>query len=314
MKVGIIEIGSRAVRTLVAHFSPDGRSHTEPTAAPFIHDIKIDSIEPRKVAAMLEAVVSFQKDIDQRECERRRTYGTALVRVLKGAQKYSIPDWIDKLEPDEEAKCAWAAGFLSSQARGIGGRCTIFDQGSGSAELISANWSDHGITDPVIDSIDEFSAQRLTARYKKSSKAFLAELQHTFNSYAGRLKLHAANGPRSELILMGSAATKLAFNIKHKRNDDDDYRRDVVDSTELTQDDVLRYYTKIWSVEQSDPGTARRAVDRRNTRSDEYEMVMSSGLTLYNLARWLRHSHITVSANGTRHGMGFLLSRDLYND
>lgn len=308
MSIGIIEIGSRAVRYMVARFAANGSLQIEFAPKPFPHEIFIDQIEEDKVATLFSVVDAFKRDVEMRGCSRVRIYGTALLRRLIDLPGYTLPSYVEVLSAEQEAICAWAAGFMSGHSKRAGSRFTIVDQGGGSAEIISGSWTGKELGDDFsFYALENASSQHLTQLYITWKDKYLSKLKPIIEDQSNSLKRHEAKDEKSELILLGSVATKLAFNIKHKRNENDDYRQKLVDGSLLKVKDISDYFNKMSKLYRLDPESARRALDRREIYSTEYEMIMSNAVFLMILALRLGYQEFSISANGTRHGMAFLM-------
>jgi len=59
--------------------------------------------------------------------------------------------------------------------------------------------------------------------------------------YDESLRGHEGSGAHPFLVLLGGAATKLGFNIKHKQNDAHDYDCALTERTLLTVQDIQSY-------------------------------------------------------------------------
>lgn len=304
-KIGVIEVGSRAVRYLVGYFELDGTFHTDRTAAPFIHDIMIDQIDQIKVDELLTAVDAYHRDLQTRECDGSIVYGTALCRRLREIGQ-TFPAYLKVFTPEQEAYGSWAAGFLSRRTQSD--FYTIVDQGSGSTEIISASWTAAGMSNVKTQSLD-FGSQRLASLYDEiGSKQFPKELLSLLDKSVQQFDTPAKKGGRGEIVCLGSAATKLAFNIKHKKDLNDDYRSGAVNGTKLNVSEIFKHHTEMSAMFREDPDRTRNWIDRR---VNEYEIVMSSSIFLMLMTIKYGFQDITVSANGTRHGVGFLIRRGL---
>jgi exopolyphosphatase/pppGpp-phosphohydrolase len=317
-RVGIIEIGSRSVRCMVAKFSSNGSFRAEPNEARnFVHGIDVDHIEPPKVADLWTQVDQFYKRLTEQQFDRIWVYGTELCRRLSKDASQRPPPYVTILNGEQEAISSWAAGFLSvrnpegylSVSQKEGHRYTIIDQGGGSAEFVSATWQRGTMTKWEHEHFDDLGNKKLAKLYTPPASDFSNFVRGYLDKCAQRLQLHIASHNTKGLILLGSAATKLAFNIEHKRDEDDDYNAHPVDGTRLTISQIADYYNKIARMYQHDPDKARRLVDRRH--AEEYEIVMSGAILIMLVSLRLAHDSVIVSGNSTRYGFGFLVARDL---
>ncbi len=308
--VGLIEIGSKSVRYMVATFDQAGAFRIDPRAKDsFVHDIDVDNPDETKVAKLWSKVEEFNEALAKIRCDQVLIYGTELCRRLeKRGQR--PPSFVSVFSGEQEAVGAWAAGFMSAQYRSSG-RYTIVDQGGGSTEIVSAMWTGRTIAGGHShESLDDLGSAKMAALYARNSDKFSTFVRPLLEKYDAKIKLHEANG-KTELVLLGTAATKLAFNIKHKRNDEDDYRPHDTDKTRLSIKEIADYYFKMDSIYKKDPERARYMLDRRAVTTNHYEEVMSGAIILMLISIRLGHQQVTVSVNSTRYGMGFLVALGL---
>jgi exopolyphosphatase/pppGpp-phosphohydrolase len=309
-RIGVVEIGSRYVRRMAAIFEPTGVFHADRDAAEqFPHFIDVNHIEQAKVITMWRKVEEFYEALKRARdpCDEIWVYGTELCRRLleKGDR---LPEYVRVFDARQEAIASWAAGFLGAHTRAADFRYTIFDQGGGSAELVSAIWTGTGLSKDEHETFD-LGSTRLAKNYTPSDERYVKFARKTLEEYAERIAPYEVKKPSEELVLLGGAATKLAFNIKHKKDENHDYSSYLIDRTRLKIDEIMEYYNYIWKIYQRDPEYARKLVDRR--KKDEYEIVMSGAVLMMLLAVKLGHRQVTVSKNSTGYGIGFLIARRL---
>lgn len=297
-RVGVIEIGSRYVRYVVGRFSPDGSFKKLNPHQPYKHEIDINNLDQDKVNMLWSKVAEFESDLQRQKFSEKYKLvcGTELCRQLS-----NVPSNVTLLSPSDEGLASWTAGFLTAYRRKRQGRFTVVDQGGGSMEIVSANWVG-AIERRMSDTFPELGSGRMAKVYAQIGHKFLEAVPAFLKVHDDEIERHRA----SELILLGSAATKIAFNKKHKRNDEDDYDPRRTDGTRLSLGDIEEYYTFIAEEYRKDPMRARNLVDRRTVNTNEYEIVMSGAVLLMQLARRLGHDQVTVSSKGTTVGLSFL--------
>ena len=314
-RLGFVEIGSYAVRRMVATFQPNGSFWLDGSKSyEYVHGIDVDSVDETKVAALWKVVQDLYKSLLDLELPAKDVwvYGTELCRRLSKRQR--LPTYVLVLSAEREAVMSWATGFLKVFRTGVDGwMYTVFDQGGGSSELVSGIWS---AKRNKIDNLEyatfDIGHIKLGKLYSSlSTPLYVREVQGVLELHAEQIALHTAKGRTSSLILLGGPATKLAFNIKHKRDDNHDYDGRAVDVTTLTVNDIQSYYNKIAKLHKTDPDRARYKVDRRTVKTDEYERIMSGAILLMLISARLGYQKLTVTASSTRYGFGFLAARGL---
>ncbi|MGY4282585.1 exopolyphosphatase/pppGpp-phosphohydrolase [Bradyrhizobium sp. LM2.7] len=314
-RLGIIEIGSYSVRRMIARFEADGTFRADRgEAREYTHDIDLDSVEEYKVAALWANVQDFYNSLIESKLVPGEiwVYGTELCRRLsKGSRR--LPEYVIILTAELEAIMSWATGFVRVKNQIDGWFYTIFDQGGGSAELVSGTWNaQSGGIDRLNHETFDLGHKRLAKLYSPSSPhSYVEHVSGFLEKHTKQIGLQENRGRMNSLILLGGPATKLAFNIEHKKDDNHDYSARDANVTEITRDQILSYYNRISKIYKIDPERARREVDRRMVDTDEYERVMSGALLFVLLSNRLGYPKLTVSAASTRYGFGFLVARGL---
>jgi exopolyphosphatase/pppGpp-phosphohydrolase len=314
-RLGIIEIGSYSARRMIARFEADGTFRADRgEAREFIHGIDVDNVDENKVVDLWANVQEFYKGLVESNLAPNEiwVYGTELCRRLSEGSR-RLPGYVIVLTAELEAVMSWATGFVRVRNEIDGWFYTIFDQGGGSAELVSGTWNaqKHGIDRLKYETFD-LGHKRLSKLYSPSSPSSYVEHVSSFlERYTKQIGLQENKARMSSLILLGGPATKLAFNIRHKRDDNHDYSARDANVTVVTRDEIWSYYDKIAKIYKIDPDRARELVDRRMVNTDEYERVMSGALLFILLANRLGYPKLTVSAASTRYGFGFLVARGL---
>jgi exopolyphosphatase/pppGpp-phosphohydrolase len=218
------------------------------------------------------------------------------------------------LSADREAMMSWATGFVKTKDYGIDGwTYTIFDQGGGSAELVSGTWnSKRNMIDYLVYETFDLGHSKLAKLYSTSSPiSCVTEIRGLLERHAEKIAPQEVKERRSMLILLGGPATKLAFNIKHKKDVNHDYNARAVDVTAISVKEMQSYYNKIVEIHKTDQRRARYEIDRRMVDTDEYERVMSGAILLMLISTRLGYPKVTVTASSTRYGFGFLAARGI---
>jgi hypothetical protein len=95
-RVGLIEIGSYAVRRMVATFEPNGNFSLDGSESrEYVHGIDIENIEEPKVAALWSAVQQFYRSLVDSAFPLADiwVYGTELCRRLSKGP-YRLPSYV----------------------------------------------------------------------------------------------------------------------------------------------------------------------------------------------------------------------------
>ncbi len=311
-RVGLIEIGSRSVRYMVAEMRPDWDFDVLPTGTrDYVHNIDVDDLDRSKLEKLWMVVEDFMNNLRVRKCDRTFIYGTELCRKLKGRPDLVLPSFVTVLDPRQEALVSWMAGFLGTLGKRPGMRCTVLDQGGGSVELASATWTGKTVADIEFESFDDLGSTRLAKVYASNGGGNAKAVQGLLDAAKERVEMYGRAHKSDELFGLGSAPTKLGFNIGQKRGREDAYDFRRAHGTNVNLKQIMAYYNRIAKLYNVDPLEARKEVDLRTVDTDDYERVMSGALVLLFTATRLGRDRVTVSSRSTRHGMGALLALDL---
>jgi exopolyphosphatase/pppGpp-phosphohydrolase len=305
-RIGVIEVGSQSVRYLVADFEWDGSYRRTQARTAYKHGIELNNLDDDKIAAMLTQVEAYYNDLERHRGVRAIVYGTELCRRLAERGHPKLPRFLHILKPTLEAFGAWAAGFISTEMQSD--RYTIVDQGGGSTEIISADWN--GV-EPLGIEVYElgYGNQAIEEKFRMNAGGIVKSLTDLLDASSPGFKLHKAKAPSDKIIFLGSVATKLAFNIRHKKGDDHIYDPRLADKTTLTVREIMAYFNDMTSKYRIDP---QKTIEQIDPRVEEYHLVMPNAVLFMLTCVRLGYDELTVSTNSTRHGMAFLARRDLY--
>jgi len=300
---------------MLATFEPNGNFWIDGSESQeYVHGIDLDNPDEAGVLMLWRSVQNFYESLLESGLPPGDiwVYGTELCRRL-ASESQRVPAYVTVLGSDLEAIMSWATGFLKARNGIDGWTYTIFDQGGGSSELVSGVWN--GKTnriDRLVYETFDLGHKKLAKLYSPSSPTlYVNELRNMLERQSDRISLHETGGRMGTLILLGSSATKLAFNIKHKRDHEHTYSAREVDVTTVTVAEIQAYYNERAKEYKVDPLRARRMVDKRMVDTDEYERVMSGAILLMLLSTRLGYQKLTVTASSTRYGFGFLIARRL---
>jgi exopolyphosphatase/pppGpp-phosphohydrolase len=303
-RVGIIEVGSHSVRFYVVDFKQDGSSTARETDST-LHRVGVVSPKAEEVSELARTIEGYYSRLAGFNCDHVMIYGTEVCRQISEQQEYRLPGYLRVLSPEEEARASWAAGFLTVGSLTGAGRFTIVDQGAGSTEVCTSSWSDMKAGRIHFDRLD-IGHQGIMNVFESGSGYLKAieEIKGIVAGFQNRLLRHAAID-ESEICMLGSVATKIAWHKVRKRKDEK-YNLYRVNGVRLSVREIFEFHSSFLALYRKDRDEARIEIDARKGAEDEIERVISNSVYLMLLAATLKHQAIRVSGFGTRHGMAFL--------
>lgn len=310
VRVGVAEIGSRAVRFLIADVS------TAIGLKPlFAHSIKTDLIAGIQSGEIHETLISIERELSvfrQRASDlgvrRLAIIGTEAVRQLgarKDTRSLAILKEVEVLDERGEAYCSFVAA-----ARGLPlppsttKDLLVIDQGAGSIEVAI------GRAEPSIGMTDSVSLKlggdRLLRQFETNGRD-LKKLAAWMRPQIKLLSLNIGADPRT--IIQGSAATSFAWRLV-PREKKQKYRPALVHGRRVSRQELQTSLLELVGLPVSQWSPWRRSVDPNNPDSDQLERTLTGLVALSVLLTHLRIREFTVSADGTRHGMAWKLAAD----
>ena len=308
LSIGLVEVGSSAVRFAVAVSFSDGTLLIQ-NKGNYPHAVNPGKLDLVELSALWRAVYGFQKALTEFNCDRKLIYGTDICRQLAILDKQYIPGYIHVLSPEDEAMASWAAGVFSDHAGARVGNYTIVDQGAGSTEITTANWTGLAISNRVFNGLGSGHRQ-FSSLFETSSFSYVREINNFVESNHENFlsHRHTANG---KLCVLGSAATKIAW-IKIRKSIDDAYKASLVDSVDITAKEIFDIHARVTAIFKRDPKQARYYIDPRLNTPDETARVLSGSVFFIMVCKKLGFSSLRVSGYGTRHGIAFLIHKGLF--
>jgi exopolyphosphatase/pppGpp-phosphohydrolase len=306
-RVGVVELGSRAVRLLVADIVPrvelkivasDGRNCGMAAALQ-------DTLEARHetLREISRVATAFQDRCGQAKAERICMFGTEALRRASAENlsdlRRSLPKLV-ALTPELEARCSLFAAGYGLVATRKAGEMLVIDQGAGSMELAAGRIVDGKIG--LVSSVSHpLGAQPLLAQLRSFGGDF-AKLQNALLAQSSTWTLPNGIG-KTQPLVQGSVATKLAW-LCVRKAPTDRYDPRLVQGVNVTNKTIDTLITKA----KQDPNLVRRVIDTRDSGSDEFEGFISSLIAVRIMLGRLGADSFSASSYGTRFGVAWKLA------
>ncbi|HEY1050029.1 MAG TPA: hypothetical protein VGE39_09755 [Prosthecobacter sp.] len=305
VRVGIIEIGSRSLRLLIA----------EVAAPPHFHVLTTDSKESR--LAQTEDLDEIEESLSRIAAICQKWMGRCVemgvmnpclfgTEGLRRLPAESVQDLAAELpglrvlNADEEAVCSLLAAGYGLPVAEQNGTIVVIDQGGASLEVAVGEYVDGKLrlksskslplgTQPLVAMLQEAGGSLGKLKKKLAAEIELGDLKSGLG--------------KARVIIQGSAATKLAWmSVRQQADERYDPRR--VQGVRAP----AKWIDGLTATAQSDPDRVRRAVDPKNPAGSEYETVMAGLVALRVLLEELGAADFSVGSLGTRHGMAWMLA------
>jgi exopolyphosphatase/guanosine-5'-triphosphate,3'-diphosphate pyrophosphatase len=300
--VGIVEIGSRAIRLLVAEIAANGRLTTvtsdwRETGLASAQSAGGEVLD-QKVDVVADVVNAFQRESQVRQVQRMCIFATEAVRRMSKEHtdilRQRIPG-LEVIDRKTEACCSLLGALTPFEAPLPMGESFIIDQGAGSMELAVGHISARGVELSAYNSY-RLGTQELVEDLnacRKDFQRFITGLQNKVRN----LKLLAVD-PKLSPIILGSAATKMAW-IRIRRNPSDRYDPARVHGQVIETQSI----DKLADLALRAPEKVRPIIDPSKPDSPEFETVMTGLIALSLFLKRLGKAEFKVSAYGPRYGV-----------
>lgn len=310
VRIGLIEVGSNAIRCLVADYEDDTQfeaRHIETVG----HGLSPLNPTVDAIDRINEDVERFLASASAFRCDHLLAYGTAACRVAAAHHPGRLTAVIKVLTPEEEARAAWIAGLLCGK-REEGKSYTAIDLGNGSIEVAGAKWEASAIGDFKWYSAP-FGTAMLLEAYKRGPTKHIEFCQRLLEPVArDLLAFGLATGQPQQLFLLGGVATSIGWRIT-KKTGMQSYRPAEVNGAQISLGDMDQYHKELASLNRSNPLAARMSVDTRKGSEDHVLKILATLPAITMLAAFLQPTgQFIVSGYGVRHGMAVLLRRNLF--
>ena len=313
-RVGVVEIGSRAVRLLVGDVISSGikARTTNYEICNLLGSLDDNSKAAAEMTRIAYSVRKFRKQAEQCGAKPVVVVGTEALRRVANSEIYrssSLAEEVDSiLDAKTEAMCSLlAASFDLTTTAWRSGRCLMVDQGTGSTEIAL------GEVGPTVKLLEFWSiglgSAELLRRLHSNQKDLLALRKEVHEYLAGKAL------PRLECdhaVVLGSVATKFAWTEKFDliRRTQKRYDRNSVQGTRVRTDRLDQFVDEVVSCAKKGLAWARVAqgyISPGDEGGDEGERIVSGAIPLIYIMRHFGQEEFVVSALGPRYGLAYLL-------
>lgn len=306
-RVGVVEIGSRGVRLLIADIPPDGRlatiAHDSRETGLALAQSRGGEVLDQRLDEVIEIANAFMKEVQSKRAQRACVFATEAVRRLSVQHVDVLREHIPGLEVIDrktEAECSLLGALFPFQMPKPTPDTFVIDQGTGSMELAVGNVSKTGVELTAYNS-HGLGTHNLVERLKTCNGDFLRfsiELRKEVAKLSS-FKVDANLCP----IILGSAGTKVAW-IKVRKNLSDRYEPGKVHGQVIKTASLDR----LVEMAMKDQAGVRRVIDPVNPQSPEFETVMTGIVAISVFLKNLGMTEFKVSANGSRYGVVWMVA------
>lgn len=306
-KVGVIEIGSRAVRLLIAEISPFGRltvasSDWKETGLAHAQASGGHSFDD-KVKDLVSTVRAFQKKAAAYRTSRLCVFATEAVRNMSTEHLTLLREGIPQLEVIDrsmEARCALLGAVSPFEAPKKSEDTFIIDQGTGSMETGIGRISPSGAT------LSQYESYSLGTQILVD---ILGECGGDLKKFQAGMRdriagFNVVNSDSISPIILGSAATKIAW-IKVRGSMSDRYDPKMVHGQTIE----VSMIDNLVSTAIAKPDMVRRIIDPVNPESREFETVVTGLIAIRLFMERFGKKSFMVSAYGPRYGVVWMAGK-----
>lgn len=315
-RLGVIEIGSRATRLLVAEVYGSGflRQRYSRVQKSKILDSFLDGENDlmEELARVSLSVHQFIEEAQREGVADVTVFGTEAIRRASSCERFCASDLANQidlvLDAKTEALCSLVAGNLVFAARDLpAGACLVIDQGSGSTEIALGNV------------VPEFQLTDFTSLALGGNLLVQMLNEQEGDMYALRDKviplLDRFSAPSAEInnvVIMGTVATKCAWLTKRRdkthRYDPKRVEGTIIPTSVLHK--IFAYVAKFASKKNPDLAWERfqEYVNPGEPGGDAGKRVASGIVPLIEILTRVGCNSFNVSSLGTRHGFAILLA------
>lgn len=309
VRIGLLEIGSRAIRFLVADFDRGG--NFDPVHInTMMHGIDPTSFNSEDIAMLNHKIDELCLRLGEYSCDRILVYGTELCRIIDREFPNKISKSIKILTQDEEAKGAWATGLLCEKSLNSIHSVTVIDTGNGSTEVVNGVWNNGEIVDLKTVNIN-FGSQRLLSLYEEGPNEYLSKLISIMEPIKADIKSSGIDaGDSGRVYFGGGVATKIGW-LSVRRNKSDNYNPSRVNGASLAVGNLIDVFKTIGKLYEDNPKRAIEFVDPRKGSEDETARVVACSPYFAFIRNAINiKTDLYITGYGLRHGIAFLMVND----
>lgn len=297
MRSAAIEVGSRAVRLLVADVSTTVIRPIERKVENF--DLLRAVADGRGAATLAE----IQRVVDQYKARaeslgamRMVAFGTEALRRIASSGDLPQLRGVEILSPQDEAYCSFLSGVNGLKGLLSGDSIVSVDHGNGSLEIA---FGTTGVKSQVTD-------WRSLPLGSNDLVAMLTDCELNLQQFSAKIaaELDAADLPSvsvSDMVVQGSVATKIAW-ITVRPAIKDRYDGDLVQGHRISLDGLSSWIAMIDEKPRNEWSHLSRVVDPRDKPTDQIHRLVTGCVVFQQLLTRLKLDSFAVSSLGTRYG------------
>lgn len=309
----VIEIGSRAVRLLIATSHPRNILHivmtgTEETRLREAMNVGGEVYE-RAIVKTIDSVRAFSEKAARQQVKAVRIVGTEVLRSMDNQSLDRIRQSADDLQimtPAEEAYMSLVAAIKGLDDNAVVSEAQVLDAGAGSTEYASGTHTNGKIR--LLDyrsfplGLQELA--NLVAHYKGNVQLIKEHVRTVVNNY-GSFGLCAP--VQAKALALGSGATKVAWYFLKGSGivTSSAYSPKAVHGQEITLD-LLNRFVKY---AQQNPIVLQARKSGHTDEAHEVQVALIGSILFTVLLEQLGLDRITVSAWGLRYGVVWCMIR-----
>lgn len=310
-RVAVIEIGSRAVRLLIADIYAEGRLENVCTnwqqtgLREALHaggTTMEESIEKLTMTLRRFRTVASDYNAEQLAC-----FGTDAIRRIapdKLEQLRSVCPELAILSRKEEAELSFEAAVMRSTETTTHTGALVIDQGSGSMEVVSGSIKSSTVNILCYRSYN-LGTTKLVEMLNKSG-GFL-QLREALRTQVSHYQPFETGDISGRAIVLGSAATSLAW-LTSRPDPFAQYDPRQVQGRIIP----LKHIESLVSVAESHPDSIQLLIDPHHPGSSEFKTVVSGLIAIQVFLDRQKIPKFEVCGDGTRYGVAWKLARAQY--
>lgn len=307
MRIGVIEIGSRAVRLMIADVSREIGLKIVNTAWDETHLAAAVKIGGEGLYAKLDeienSVKKFKESCREQRASEMCIFATAAFREMPSAfREYfliRIPE-LQILDKMAEAACSLLGAINEFESSISPENQLVVDQGTGSMEVVLGHVTSTGVT------LMDFKSYALGTQTLVQN---LAEKQHDLKKFQSSFARSVGNYKpigvafEGRPVILGSVATKIAW-IKVRNGPGHNYDPALAHGQIINR----KVVESVINLSLKEPDTVKYLISPRRGDIMDFELFITGLIALNDLLKKLGKQQFKVSAFGTRFGVIWMLA------